>query len=177
MCDIHTKNTTVISINLLLIGERRNSVYAWTLEVWERKGRMGTPKHRSEKGRGVPHSQKQEKRGHLHSSIKPGCFFCYWFGFQWGVVARGWDGMICRWHGEHQKLIRFALYHLIRGGTLIGVISPHVINTTGHINFFFSVPLDNIILQYIQPGKGKYFLINMQLFLIYNITRRETSRG
>ena len=21
--------------------------------------------------------------------LKPGCFFCYWFGFQQGVVARG----------------------------------------------------------------------------------------
>ena len=35
-----------------LIGDRRNSVYAWTLEVWERKGRMGRAKHTSEKGTG-----------------------------------------------------------------------------------------------------------------------------
>ena len=34
------------------IGDQRNSVYAWTLKVWERKGRMGSAKHSSEKGRG-----------------------------------------------------------------------------------------------------------------------------
>ena len=33
-----------------LIGDRRNSVYAWTLKVWERKRRMGRAKHSSEKG-------------------------------------------------------------------------------------------------------------------------------
>ena len=31
-------------------GGQRNSVYAWILEVWERKGRMGTPKNSIEKG-------------------------------------------------------------------------------------------------------------------------------
>ena len=37
-------------ISRIIMGDRRISVYAWTLEVWERKGRMGTPKSRSEKG-------------------------------------------------------------------------------------------------------------------------------
>ena len=35
-----------------LIGDRRNSVYDWTLKVWERKRRMGRAKHSSEKGTG-----------------------------------------------------------------------------------------------------------------------------
>ena len=34
------------------VGDRRSSVYAWTLKVWERKGRMGKAKHSSEKGTG-----------------------------------------------------------------------------------------------------------------------------
>ena len=33
-------------------SDRRNSVYAWTLKVWERKGRMGRAKHSGEKGTG-----------------------------------------------------------------------------------------------------------------------------
>ena len=32
------------------IEDRRNSIYAWTLKCWERKGRMGRAKHSSEKG-------------------------------------------------------------------------------------------------------------------------------
>ena len=35
-----------------VIGDRRNSVYAWTLKVWERKLRVGRAKHSSEKGSG-----------------------------------------------------------------------------------------------------------------------------
>ena len=35
-----------------LIGDRRNSVYAWTLEVWERKGRMGRANTVVRRGRG-----------------------------------------------------------------------------------------------------------------------------
>ena len=38
----------------LSIGDRRNSVYAWTLKVWERKGRVGRAKHFDEKGPPVP---------------------------------------------------------------------------------------------------------------------------
>ena len=33
-----------------IIGERGNSVYARGLQVMEGKGRMGSPKHSSEKG-------------------------------------------------------------------------------------------------------------------------------
>ena len=42
------------SVPLLDCGIRdpRNLVYAWTLEVWVRKGRMGAPKHSSEKEQG-----------------------------------------------------------------------------------------------------------------------------
>ena len=41
---------------VIRIGDRRNSVYAWTLKVWERKGRMGAQKLSSEKAKGgVPH--------------------------------------------------------------------------------------------------------------------------
>ena len=32
------------------IGDRKNSVYAWTLKVWERKGRVARAKHSGEKG-------------------------------------------------------------------------------------------------------------------------------
>ena len=43
-----------------IIEDRRNSVYAWTLKVWERKGRMKRAKHSSEKeppvGTGGPFS-------------------------------------------------------------------------------------------------------------------------
>ena len=35
---------------LYTIGDRRNSVYAWTLKVWERKGRVGRAIHSGEKG-------------------------------------------------------------------------------------------------------------------------------
>ena len=74
---------------------------------------MGTPKHRSEKGRGVPHSQKQEKSGHLHSSFKTRLLFLLlvWFPMGCGCKRMRWNDMSVTWGASKIDQICFVPPH------------------------------------------------------------------
>ena len=105
------------------MGDWRNSVYAWTLEVWERKGRMGTPRNNSEKGEwGTPSplshycalgfppsliSQKPREFRHKLSFLGPllQTSLLTKVGLERNGFQGPWHPCFCQWWGSKERLM------------------------------------------------------------------------